>query len=181
MNDLRTDQELDVERLARALVGPLEDALGYAPWDEQKPDGWRWTSLAADIAAAYGASPDTERPAVDTMVSASTDTGQTTRRADTGELADFVLNGIGWLEGTDPTHSAMSREDYDRLMELAEAEAQTDTGELARLREAAQAALDAWTRMPDAGLDDGDPRRAWWFDTAPQREALRAALVQHTE
>lgn len=44
---------LDPDRLARALVGPLTHDLGYAPWDEQKPEGWRWTSLAADVIAEY--------------------------------------------------------------------------------------------------------------------------------
>lgn len=48
----------------------------------------------------------------------------------------------------------------------------------AALAAAALRALLAWLeRMPDAGLDDADPRRAWWFER-PAAEARRVLAAE---
>lgn len=46
---------------------------------------------------------------------------------------------------------------------------------LVELVELQHAALQEWTRMPDAGLTMGDPRYAWWYETAGYRLSALAA------
>lgn len=83
------------------------------------------------------------------------------------QVKELEAEVVAWQQ----QHEATGREWIAATMDAERAEDRV--GELEAVLGELSRAFDA---MPDAGLADPDPRRAWWFATADVRDAARAAL-----